>query len=46
MFIMPDPISQTLIAIPMWLLFEVGIFAGRLVYKEEKSSDAAEKSSA
>ena len=27
----PDIISQTLLAVPMWLLFEVGIFFGRLV---------------
>lgn len=27
----PDIISQTLLAIPMWLLFEVGIFFGRMI---------------
>jgi sec-independent protein translocase protein TatC len=27
----PDILSQTLLAIPMWLLFEVGILFGRLV---------------
>ena len=27
----PDVISQTLLAIPMWLLYEVGIFASRFV---------------
>lgn len=27
----PDIISQTLLAIPMWLLFEVGILFGRLI---------------
>ncbi|MDA9559979.1 twin-arginine translocase subunit TatC [Porticoccaceae bacterium] len=27
----PDIISQTLLAIPMWLLFEIGILFGRLV---------------
>lgn len=26
----PDPISQTLLAIPMWILFELGVFAGGL----------------
>ncbi len=30
----PDIISQTLLAVPMWLLFEVGIFFGRLVHKK------------
>ncbi len=29
----PDVISQTLLAVPMWLLFEVGIFFGRLVHR-------------
>ena len=38
----PDPFSQSMVAIPMYLLFEVGLIAGRLVYKEEKTSDAAE----
>jgi sec-independent protein translocase protein TatC len=41
MILMPDPFSQTMIAIPMWLLFEVGILAGRFITKAEKSSDAA-----
>ncbi|WP_299594101.1 twin-arginine translocase subunit TatC [uncultured Microbulbifer sp.] len=27
----PDVISQTLLAVPMWLLFEVGVFFGRWV---------------
>jgi sec-independent protein translocase protein TatC len=27
----PDILSQTLLAIPMWLLFEIGIMFGRLV---------------
>ena len=27
----PDIISQTLLAVPMWLLFEAGIFFGRLI---------------
>ena len=31
----PDIISQTLLAIPMWLLFEVGILFGRLVKPAE-----------
>ena len=33
----PDVISQALLAIPMWLLFEVGIFFGRFV---ERNSDS------
>ena len=36
----PDIISQTLLAIPMWLLFEIGVVFGRLVRpKEEISSE-------
>lgn len=33
----PDIISQTLLAIPMWLLFEVGVFFGRLVHNKPSS---------
>ncbi len=29
----PDVISQTVLAVPMWLLFEAGVLAGRLVKK-------------
>ena len=35
----PDIISQTLLAVPMWLLFEVGIFFGRLV-RSRKQEEA------
>lgn len=31
----PDVISQALLAGPMWLLFETGLFFGRLIYKEK-----------
>ncbi|MAJ87657.1 MAG: twin-arginine translocase subunit TatC [Cellvibrionales bacterium TMED148] len=31
----PDVISQILLAVPMWLLFEIGILFGRLVYRED-----------
>lgn len=30
----PDVISQTLLAVPMWMLFEVGIICGRLVRRQ------------
>ena len=30
----PDVISQSLLAIPMWLLFEIGLLASRLVQKK------------
>jgi sec-independent protein translocase protein TatC len=38
----PDIISQTLLAVPMWLLFEVGVFCGRWVRPVEEESDSAE----
>ncbi len=34
----PDVISQTLLAIPMWLLFEAGIFASRLILRRRRQS--------
>ena len=33
----PDIISQSLLAIPMWLLFETGVLVGKLVEKHEDS---------
>ncbi len=35
----PDVISQTLLAVPIWLLFEVGIFFSRLLKRKPKASD-------
>ncbi|MBL3555712.1 MULTISPECIES: twin-arginine translocase subunit TatC [Marinobacter] len=40
----PDIISQTLLAVPMWLLFELGILFGRLARREVKDPDASEAS--
>ncbi|MEH6466200.1 MAG: twin-arginine translocase subunit TatC [Porticoccus sp.] len=40
----PDIISQTLLAVPMWLLFELGIIFGRLVSpKEEEEQEDKEE---
>lgn len=42
----PDIISQALLAFPMWLLYEVGVFFGRLIYRGEnsdKDTEAAEE---
>jgi sec-independent protein translocase protein TatC len=41
----PDVISQTILAVPMYLLFEVGIFFGRFVEKrsKEKLQEAEEE---
>lgn len=35
----PDVVSQSLLAIPMWLLFEVGILFGRLVRRRQHDPD-------
>jgi sec-independent protein translocase protein TatC len=35
----PDIISQILLAVPMWLLFEVGILFGRLVSSKKKEEE-------
>ena len=34
----PDIISQALLAIPMWLLFEIGLVFGRLIKKPQQES--------
>lgn len=41
----PDIISQTLLAVPMWILFELGILFGRLAKREVAEPDADESSS-
>lgn len=38
----PDVISQTVLAIPMWLLFEAGVLAARLLGKKD-AEDTSEK---
>ncbi|WP_150911033.1 twin-arginine translocase subunit TatC [Marinobacter halotolerans] len=35
----PDIISQTLLALPMWLLFEMGILFGRLAQRERAQTE-------
>ena len=35
----PDMISQALLAVPMWALFEVGVFFGRLIQRERAEQD-------
>ena len=37
----PDVISQALLAIPMWLLFEVGVFFGRFIERRTDAGSAA-----
>ena len=36
----PDIFSQTLLAVPMWLLFEIGLFFGALVRRPHKAEDS------
>lgn len=36
----PDVLSQSLLAIPMWLLFELGVFFGRLLEPKGQSGNA------
>ena len=38
----PDIFSQTLLAIPMWMLFEVGLLAGRTVKVEDQKESSEE----
>lgn len=39
----PDVISQTLLALPMWLLFEVGLIFSRLAYAKKARKEADEQ---
>jgi len=34
----PDIISQTLLAFPMWMLFEAGVFFGRLIKRDDDTT--------
>lgn len=38
----PDMISQSLLALPMWLLFEVGVLMGRILVKKSDVDDEPE----
>jgi sec-independent protein translocase protein TatC len=38
----PDIISQALLALPMWVLFEVGVFFGRLIERRKSSEERSE----
>jgi len=43
LFTPPDMISQTLLALPMWVLFEIGLFVSRYVSKPESDEDDSEQ---
>jgi sec-independent protein translocase protein TatC len=36
----PDIISQSLLALPMWLLFEIGVYIGTLMLRRSKSNNS------
>jgi sec-independent protein translocase protein TatC len=38
----PDVISQSLLALPMWLLFESGLLFGRLIHRSKKTTASAD----
>ena len=38
----PDVISQSLLAIPMWLLFEIGLLASRIVERKKQQEETDE----
>ena len=40
MLLMPDVISQTLLALPMWMLFEAGILISRLMLRRRREAQA------
>ena len=35
-----DPFTQSMLAIPMWMLFEVGIVAGKMIRKKQAKEEA------
>ncbi len=41
-FTPPDMISQTMLAVPLWLLFEVGLIVASWVVKKDKEREASE----
>jgi sec-independent protein translocase protein TatC len=42
-FTPPDVISQVMLAVPLWLLYEIGIIVARLVGRSPASPEAADK---
>ncbi|MBD3618562.1 MAG: twin-arginine translocase subunit TatC [Chromatiales bacterium] len=39
----PDVISQVMLAVPMWLLFEIGLIVSRVFLKKQAAEDAADE---
>ena len=42
----PDALSQTAMAIPMWLLYEIGIVMSRILLRDKLAQQRAEEQSA
>jgi len=40
----PDPFSQILMAVPMWMLFEAGVFFGKIYIRKKQERELAEQS--
>ncbi|MEQ8955873.1 MAG: twin-arginine translocase subunit TatC, partial [Gammaproteobacteria bacterium] len=40
----PDPFTQSMLALPMWALFELGVFAGRVIKKRNDEKEETEQS--
>ena len=40
-----DPFTQSMLAIPMWMLFEVGIVAGKMIRKKQADEEADRQNS-
>lgn len=41
----PDPFTQSMLALPMWALFELGIFAGRFIRRKQSAPEESASSS-
>ncbi len=39
----PDVFSQTLLAVPMWMLFELGLLFGRLIHKQNETANTEQQ---
>jgi sec-independent protein translocase protein TatC len=35
----PDPFTQTIMAVPMWMLYEVGVYAGKRLIKNRQTTE-------
>ena len=42
----PDIFSQTMLALPVWMLFEVGLFLSRRIYRQDRAREKREREEA